>query len=514
VFPTNRLKNPYSVKHMEQAYRALISTGNMANRENPVRTTHYYVRFEPGTEEEYDRLKSIKGLELYDYPLDYDNYEYEGSFHDPRLPADMPTYQYAAVPVNFSFPNIPYTILENLYIPQEDKELARDTVFMYRLEDKALEITGKWEAPVNADNTADRYSLWRPSGRILVYDDVGAYGNMISYLNLWNRHKIPLEKARVRMRRWFTTVRAVTNEKGYFTSPRRFRRPVNYSIIWETPEFDIRDGTLGQAYYNGPKMRANWYLTIEGGKSLRYATIHRAACRYHYYNIGDLTRPQWIDRHKIKYSYFHRKARDGQNGDANAYINFGINPNVRIFGKDNKDIFRKTFQIYSTTIHETAHVNHGRTIGVQRFNSMSDRIAESWAEAVEWYITKIEYHWLGNYFYDEPGIRYVNGTENPFRYVNNKQNTIWNVYNITHNNFYGKYTPLFIDLVDDFNQRNFYHRNDLPYDEINQYTLGYLEPIVYLSDQMDILSQNLLNHRPAGVSQTLLENQIQLYLSY
>ncbi len=501
---------------MKRAFHRLMSEGAVSLRQNPVHTTHYYVRFEPSDWAEYEALKSVKGLELFDYPLDYENYEYEGSFHDPGLPADKPTYQYAAVPVDFQFPNVPYTLLEELYLPEEDEALSRDTTLLYQLEDKALEITGNWEEPVNGGNDSERYGRWRPSGRILVHDDVGAYGNMISYLNLWDRHKIPVENARVRIRRWFTTVRAVTDEKGYFTSPRRFRRPVNYSIIWETPEFDIRDGTFGQAYYNGPKMRANWYLTITGGKSLRYATIHRAACRFYYYNIGDLSRPQWIDRHKIKFSYFHRSANDGQNGDANAYILWGINPNVRIFGKDYQSNFRKTHRIYGTTIHEIAHVNHGRTIGVRRFNDMSDRVAESWADAVEWYITRIEYRWLGNYFFDAPGIKFVNGRENPFQYVNNKQNTIWDIYNISHSNYYGEYTPMFIDLVDDFNQRNFHHRNDLPCDEINQnqYTMGYLEPIVYLSDQMHVLYQNLMRHRPPGVTAAMLHNQLQLYLSY
>ena len=516
VFPTKKLENPYSVFNMKRAFHRLMSEGAVSLRQNPVHTTHYYVRFEPSDWAEYEALKSVKGLELFDYPLDYENYEYEGSFHDPGLPADKPTYQYAAVPVDFQFPNVPYTLLEELYLPEEDEALSRDTTLLYQLEYKALEITGNWEEPVNGGNDSERYGRWRPSGRILVHDDVGAYGNMISYLNLWDRHKIPVENARVRIRRWFTTVRAVTDEKGYFTSPRRFRRPVNYSIIWETPEFDIRDGTFGQAYYNGPKMRANWYLTITGGKSLRYATIHRAACRYQYYNIGGLKRPNvWS---KLKYCYYYRAQRNDAEGDNWGNWDFtGAFPDIRIFGKSYGE-WIPTNQLYSTTIHETAHASHIELMngGEIQYAQVSKRIYESWADAVEWYITRIEYRWLGNYFFDAPGIKFVNGRENPFQYVNNKQNTIWDIYNISHSNYYGEYTPMFIDLVDDFNQRNFHHRNDLPCDEINQnqYTMGYLEPIVYLSDQMHVLYQNLMRHRPPEVTAAMLHNQLQLYLSY
>jgi len=498
IFPTKKLQNPYSVANMRKAYENIYGK----DKSSDIQTTHYYIKFKPKNEDDLTLLEKDTILELYDYPLDYEPYKGKDSFHDPRVPDNQPTYLYAAVDVNHTIPNVDYEIIEDLYIPELDEQLKENENKIDKLVYEALKITNNLTDEELIQNKSWWPSKWRPAGRILVHDDIGASGNMISYLNLNNSHNIPVEKAKVRARRWFTTYIGYTNEKGYFSCNGRFRRPANYSIVWETNKFDIRNGTFGQAYYNGPKKKGNWYLTITGGKSLRYATIFRAACRYYFWNIGGLLRPMNYPFYgKIKISYYHRSSHGGQLGDSQCYLDNGILSNIRIFGQFNNGHWLETYRIYSTTIHEMAHTNHARRIGNIQFWQVSNILVESWARAIQWYITKIEYNWLGNSSFDDP-------THNS--YYNNMQHN-WLLSNLSDTDKI--YTPLFIDLVDNFNQRNHFNYSDYPDDRINQYTMHNLEIILYNSYGLTSLKQNLKQHKPYGVTNTAIDNQLSCYFN-
>ena len=499
-----KLKNPYSVANMKKAYANL--TNNLKSGIS-IHTTHYYVKFKPKNEKELNILKQDTTLELYDYPLDYEVIEGQDVYHDPSIPDSLPTYQYCAVPVNYNFPNVDYDILEDLYIPEELETLKSKNYFVDALVEEALRITG------NLDEDGQKSSLksiqrrrrWTPAGRILVWDDIGASGNIINYLNISNPHKIPIEKVKVRARRWFTTHIGYTNEQGYFRCNGSFKRPANYSIDWETSKFDIRDGTFGQAYFNGPKIQGDWNLEINSGKSLRFATIFRAACRYQYYNIGGLKRPNvWS---KIKYSYYHRNQKNNEYSGINLgnWDFTGTLPNINLFGQVNYE-WVKTNELYSTTIHETAHASHIELMngGEIQFSQVSNFIRESWADAVEWYITKIEYNWLGNSGYDNP----FDSNNNPYRFVDNKQN--WSISFIQ--NQAPVYTPIFIDLVDNFNQRSEYYNGYLyPNDVINSYTMHNIEQLLKHVYGLSSLKNALKSNKPSGVTDNDIDTNLSIY---
>jgi len=496
VFPTRKLQNPYSLSNMKKAYQNVFGK----DKEN-LTVSHYYVKFMPKNEEDLSLLEAEKSLELYDYPLDYEPYEENESFHDPRVPENQPTYMYAAVKKDYLFPNVDYEILEELYIPEEDEKYKNNEELVDKLVFEALKITNNLTD--EEKNNSTKSSKWRPAGRILVWDDIGASGSMISYLNISNSKIIPLERAKVRARRWFTTYIGYTNEKGYFSCNGRFRRPANYSIVWESGTFDIRNGTFGQAYYNGPKKKGDWNLSIVSGKSLRYATIFRAACRYQYYNIGGLKRPNvWS---KIKYSYYHRN----QNNNEYSGINWGnwdftgALPNIRLFGKVNNN-WVTTYELYSTTIHETAHASHIELMnaGEIQFSQVSTLIIESWADAIEWYVTKIEYNWLGNHNYSNPNAPY----NYPYRFIDNKQAYPWTIQYIQGKN----YTPIFIDLVDNYNQRQHWGQS-YPNDIINEYSMHNIEQILKHVYGVSSLKTKLKQNKPNGVTNTEIDNQLSIY---
>lgn len=105
---------------------------------------------------------------------------------------------------------------------------------------EAFKITGNLEDGMFFSHNAE--GKWTPSGKIQIHD------NIVENL-------IPLGGVKVRARSWFKIKTVFTNGNGEYQTD-QFRWDVYYSIKWETPDYDIRNGRFWQAYYNGPKKLA------------------------------------------------------------------------------------------------------------------------------------------------------------------------------------------------------------------------------------------------------------------
>lgn len=166
-----KLENPYSVVNMQRAYDNLKKSNARISLEGlEVGATHLYIKFKPQSNRELEILKDDSSLVLYSYPMDYEITQ--GSYyHDPSIPDSLPTYQYCSVPVGKKLPKgIDYEILENLYIPDENKDgitvndMKAPDRAVTELVDEALRITGNL-APTPA-NARVSSSSWRPAGRV------------------------------------------------------------------------------------------------------------------------------------------------------------------------------------------------------------------------------------------------------------------------------------------------------------------------------------------------------------
>ena len=522
-----QLANPYALAVMQQA-RVQLLEANSDLSIPELSTSHYYVRFAPQNDEEMYSLLQDTTVYFYEYPLDRDIIS--GTYyHDPAIADTLPTYQYASIPKakwesEYANSTISYQILEHLFIPEEAEDFFDDDDDddddgwivdpIPGLGDGTLDPTDPWIpaptipgeiGPNNYNNTSTTYtaqnivdmlvnksmvitgletveeqnraqlaganSSWVPSGRITAYDDIvgGA---------------IPLEGVKVRARRWFTTLTAITDSEGNFTCMGTFKRPVNYSIIWERAKWDIREGSVGQAYFNGPKQKSPWNQYIQGGKSEAYATIHRAAYRIYYGNINGLIRPGHTRKEKI--SYFHRK--DIINGTYGSYYNYqagaGIVSDIRIYGKNSSDQWRDLSQIFSTTCHELAHVTHC-VYTPSRYREAMVRYLEAWARCFQYYVTILEYEELGvidslNVISEKRKTILPDGAYN-FQSWNKKTGSL-------------SYPVIFIDIIDNYNQYDFYGDNINPYpnDKVYYQNIKSFESIVLNSSNFDEVRQKLL----------------------
>jgi len=113
--------NPFARAIMTQAYNNIYEP-DVAQ----VPHTHLYVRFLPATPEEYKALDDTEGLILFDFPLDHEIVEQGTYYHDPAIPEENITWQYAVVPPDFVFPNVPYEILEHIVNAPFKSKLTRE----------------------------------------------------------------------------------------------------------------------------------------------------------------------------------------------------------------------------------------------------------------------------------------------------------------------------------------------------------------------------------------------------
>ena len=381
-----KLQIPYTVENMQKAWDNINSNARVTE-DVDIQTTHLYIKFIPKNEQELEILKDDSTLILYDYPLDYEIAEGGVYYRDPSIPEGQPTPQYCAVKVNKILPQrVEYELLAELFIPddysdEENARLASDDL-IDALVDEALRITDNLDDE-NVSNGRVTRSKWTPRGNILLFDDA---------LN----RTTGVTRIFVRARRWFTTHIGLTSSNGYFSCNGRFRRPANYSFRWEK-NYDIRSGTIGQAMYNGPKIRGDWNLTISSGKSRMYAIVYQAAYNYYYGNRLGLKTPPINTRLKIS-------VYDKSNSDANGKHC----KNCRFLG-----IFSRLYvwndggtlrEIYATAIHELAHASHWELRKNRWKNVTSGKLKESWAIGVSWSLTRIRYpNYIGRERRNPPG---------------------------------------------------------------------------------------------------------------
>lgn len=443
-----QLQNPYSVENMKKARESLASKGNI-NPDVDIDTTHLYVRFLPKDSLQYDALTSDSSLELFDHPLDFEILKEGNSYHDPSIPSHLPTYQYTVVHPNFTFPSgIRHEILAALYLPEETaektKSISMKTVnFLDALENESLQRTGNWNQSVNKNTgpSAQR-SRWNPSGKIQVRE---RHGNS-------NRGYIPVENIKVRVRRWFTIKTAYTNASGNYRIGHGFRGPVNYSLKFETPYAKISNWLGWDTRHDGPKKRAAWNVNLDWhSKSWVRATLINAIVEYRvqYHRTG-IQNPYpinyWAGGGAVNKLNVRAVFKEGT-GDM-----FVLRANrIRIYSKfSNGSGNRETDDLYALTFHELGHQSHWKLTSWNM--TWSKKIVrESWADF-------IEHTFIKQYYGD-----YVNLWET------HKQNH-------TKSKMSDGYSAIFIDLVDNLNQRNGRGGNtNFPNDNVMGYTIPQLQ---------------------------------------
>lgn len=205
-----------------------------------INPTHYYVKFIPNNEDHLNILEHIENdsIVLSCYPLDYEIIQ-EGSFLEKSNDEDIKFSElYTTVPLDFSFPNVPYEILEELYKPTEEEYEIDITALVLNDEEDILEdflVNGE---PISKFNLIDFLNLPDDGS-----NEKGGKYTPYGYFKVWNTETsnyVAVRNTKISYGRsvwWYYTY---TNSSGKFTSHKTYRGTVNIRAKWKSESATIR----------------------------------------------------------------------------------------------------------------------------------------------------------------------------------------------------------------------------------------------------------------------------------
>ena len=380
-----KLENPYSVKNVGEALSTLYPT--RASVDVPV--TDRYVRFLPKNTEEYNRLSDL-GVEMLDHPMDREILKDGDYYHDPAVPEDEITWQYAVVPSDFEFPQgIDYEVLDECFIPDEDVSTrGLGDLDWESIERKAFEITD------NADLLVpETRAKSKPSGRITIVDD-----------KLKSKKTIGVAGVKMVANVFVKIATTYTDENGNYAFSRKFSAKPHYRICFKNSTgFSIglnlilvpaSISTIGKGSPTGID------LTIDKNSDatlFRRCVVNNAA--YDYFKkcqtTGVVMPPKnlrfWILnilRPSSTLMMHHGALLD--NKLVSKYIG-KYTAIVRIFAPDitigSKGKNGNYSELYSTTIHEMAHASHFQKVGTDYWKKYATYILTSYISTGDCYGT-------------------------------------------------------------------------------------------------------------------------------
>jgi len=422
---------PCSIDNMKAAYTALAE--NPTATKLPVKekqpsqksglseliATHYYYRFLPLSEEEYELLANDEILEVSDTPFELDLEDGGQNYVDPDLPSGSEfTYFYSVVPVDYSLPEgIIAEKLADLYFTAEDEISDQPSAtenelldFYYELNTTALQIsqqlplaeaetftyfdyaadssirTMSYEEVISngiplddvlidfteVDNDEKRRS-WTPSGTVTVEEDA------LSSIGSPNA-TVPVRNAMIKVRKWGWKVikKGETDRDGNFSTGSTKVKRVRYAVHFQPHQdkrFKVKAGTVfydarhqGKIKYN----REAWQQHFHAGayRSHFYALVHNAAADFTF----DWTKASEYGLEPVKKGIRISAKFNATGSNWTGLLNHPqtfISPITAIFNtlflsevriarlrNDDDPMYRGSDGIYSVTIHELVHASH------------------------------------------------------------------------------------------------------------------------------------------------------------
>lgn len=204
------LQNPYEIHTFRRAYQKVMDSLANGNYETgkgyvnfkkkkkdttEILPNYLYIKFSPETDAQENKLREQSKIICLDYPFEYEDGE---QYHkeNPLQDGERLSY-YASIPIDEKYPkNIPYTILQEMYVPEKDENLndtktpdqhtmrgqVDDEVdFINHVIEQAYVDTNNEdllpEPPLDKKGCETCFlginfrAKWRPSGNVKIFDD-------------------------------------------------------------------------------------------------------------------------------------------------------------------------------------------------------------------------------------------------------------------------------------------------------------------------------------------------------
>ena len=374
-----QLDDPYSVENMTKALRSLYPTKADVIQ---LHATNLYVRILPRDDAELKLLDSL-GIRMLDHPLDYQILREGDWYHDPSLPENSPTWQYAVIPADYKMPEgIRYELLHECYLAEEAEQTKADGIDWEEVEREAFRLTGNAEMLLPRTKAGDTPKY--PQGRITILDEdydtepVGVSGVMVS-CNVFVR-----------------IARAYTDEEGYYEMSKSFTSKPRYRIQFTNRKgFSIGfNGVIvkGSISTLGEQSASGYSIAITPNSDInlfRRSVINNAA--FDYYEMcrekgSTLSLPP-ADLRIWQFGFLQGSATVMMHhgaiididliseilGEYSFILEFFL-PDL-VLGLKNQNDYAS---IYRNTIHELAHTSHFVKVGNSYWDIYAMHILTSW----------------------------------------------------------------------------------------------------------------------------------------
>ena len=371
----DQLEDPYSVKNITKALRALYPT---RAGEVQVTETDLYVRFLPEDETQYRRLVEL-GLELTDHPMDYEILCEGDYYHDPELDEEHITWQYAVVPWDFIFPEgIRCEILDRCYIADHQAVTRADGIDWAEVERESFRLTGNGAMLQPGTRGGSK-----PSGRVAIVDDK------------LDSEPIGVAGVRVTCNVFVKIASAYTDEEGYYHINRSFSSNPRYRLVFKNKKgfamgfnFVLIPASMSTLGRHSPEGVSIVVRSTSDRALFTRCVVNNAG--YDYYEGCDggdavIKRPPgnlriWLFRNLRASSCVMLQQGAGIDntlvgqflGEYASLVKMFL-PDVTLGLKD-KDSYD---QIYAAAIHEFAHASHYMQVGNDYWNSLMTFVIKS-----------------------------------------------------------------------------------------------------------------------------------------
>ncbi len=501
--------DPYTLANVKEAYMRIVAG---KSRHEVTRAqiddlieigepeaTHYSLKFYPRSETEQWRIMRIEGLKYSFYPFEYlpltdkqvESLEVSRS-SVPTLPFEcrysvtytdlmttegpaepqtihLPTI-YATWPVETPLPtDLEYEIVEELYLPKYNGSESDPSVAL--LESEIIPITPPWgDDPV----WPPVINLPRFKGRIMHYDE-----KLDTY--------IPLGGASVTMRYGSNMVGAVTDNDGYFVI-------YDYITSIATTWLDLSNynyfvssvANISAPYGEIIGLADDFPYGIELDQAPTTTSIYLTTNTYPYYETACAAYFYFYGDHNLE----PKHQVDGLRMSIYDFIPGDPGGRFTIYG-DNKsyiEIYDVTYVMndnyvhtIETVFHELGHYNQFYEMegDFDKMSNMQEFIAEAYASYVAYYLTN-EYYSIYNMSFAPDYL--FESRQDWYKYCGPS-----------------KYTPLFVDLFDTYNQSTNTIFN-FPYDNLSGFS----------HEAMKLIAQEAVTWE---VLKTILRSYINIFYS-
>jgi hypothetical protein len=503
-------KDPYDLENFQRAYDNVARRNALPTR--ALAPTHYALKLYPRDEDQQWEIELTGDIEISYIPFTWIAVtEQQGAIIEQTAPAktyfpevspwvavhneartvegelsevlsyNMPII-YAAWPVDKPLPeDIEYEIDYEVLLPESAATRGGGLGGELLLEAEAEAISLALNRPVRAKTTATRA-------------DITLSGDFWDW-EVLRPLRIPIPRIRVKFHLGSNIIEADADEKGYFSvSASRIPEGATWDIVYQNDKWKVtRDNsTIPKSFFQGEVYQSDsWSESVTHLSTSiqpQDATIIKSL-DYYYYRTHNLTKWEYTGG-------IHVISSAASSSSYNGLFTYSATNNCYITVSRNNTTNTKHY-LMGTILHELGHFIHYKEHGgtYKDFKDVDRLLQESFASYVGWYLTEKYYAEMG---YVKPSAATdISGQA---------RQTSWKSATAPE---WGYYSPLFVDLVDNYDQSQ---SGDYNKDEVKEVHYSIIMKIASRSDDWESCRKILLEDVPAE-SKTITARDMEAFIA-